>query len=102
MVQISRLLRTPPDRHLLRPNRDQCQISQRRTTGRTKMSPENKDKSIKITLDDLVNVSLPDAAELLPAAQTAGGAKVYGCINEASDPQTQVTEEKGSFLLQAW
>jgi FtsH-binding integral membrane protein len=66
------------------------------------MSPENKDKSIKITLDDLANVSLPDAAELLPAAQTAGGTKVYGSINEASDPQTQVAEEKGSFLLQAW
>ena len=26
------------------------------------MSPENKDKSIKITLDDLASVSLPDAS----------------------------------------
>jgi MFS family permease len=70
--------------------------------GRIKMTPENKDKSIKITLDDLANVSLPDTGAMLPAAQTAGGTKVYGSINEASDPQTQVTEEKGSILLQAW
>jgi hypothetical protein len=66
------------------------------------MSPENKDKSIKITLDDLANVSLPGAGAMLPATQAAGGAKVYGSINEASDPQTQVAEEKGSVLLQAW
>jgi len=66
------------------------------------MSPENKDKSIKITMDDLANVSVPDPAALLPTTQSAGGAKVYGSINEASDPQTQVTEEKGSLLLQGW
>ena len=66
------------------------------------MSQDSKDKAIKITLDDLANVSLPDATALMPAAQTAGGAKVYGSINEASDPHTQVAEEKGSFLLQAW
>src|SRR5246127_1075405 len=102
MEQISRLPRTPLDRHLQCPNRDQRQMRQRRTTGRTKMSPENKDKSIKITLDDLASVSLPDASAQVPAAQTAGGAKVYGSISEASDPQTQIAEEKGSILLQGW
>ncbi len=67
------------------------------------MSPENKDKSIKITLDDLANVSLPEGDATVPAAQQAvGGAKVYGSINAASDPQTQIAEEKGSILLQAW
>jgi Inner membrane component of T3SS, cytoplasmic domain len=66
------------------------------------MSQESKDKSIKITLDDLANVSMPDAGAILPAAGTAGGAKVYGSIHEASDPQTQVAEEKGSLLLQGW
>ena len=66
------------------------------------MSPENKDKSIKITLDDLASVSLPDASAQVPAAQTTGGAKVYGSISEASDPQTQIAEEKGSILLQGW
>ena len=66
------------------------------------MSPENKDKSIKITLDDLANVSLPDAGALAPVAQGAGGAKVYGSISETSDRQTQIAEEKGNFLLQGW
>jgi hypothetical protein len=66
------------------------------------MSPENKDKSIKITLDDLASVSLPAADAMIPAAPAAGGAKVYGSINAASDPQTQIAEEKGSLLLQAW
>jgi len=66
------------------------------------MSPENKDKSIKITLDDLANVSLPAADAIIPASPAAGGAKVYGSINATSDPQTQTAEEKGSLLLQAW
>jgi len=66
------------------------------------MSQDNKDKSIKITLDDLASIALPDAAALVPAPQTPGGAKVYGSVNEASDPHTQVAEEKGSFLLQGW
>src|SRR6201984_2232172 len=102
MEQISRLPRTPLDRHLQRPNRDQRQMRPRRTTGRTKMSPENKDQSIKITLHDLASVSLPDASAQVPAAQTTGGAKVYGSISGASDPQTQIAEEKGSILLQGW
>jgi hypothetical protein len=66
------------------------------------MPPESKDKSIKITLDDLADVSVPDASVFLPAIQTAGGAKVYGSIGEASDPQTQVAEEKGNIFLQGW
>jgi len=65
------------------------------------MPPENNDKTIKITLDDLANVAAPEAVAGLPAAQTPGG-KVYGSINEPADPTTQVAEEKGSFLLQAW
>jgi Inner membrane component of T3SS, cytoplasmic domain len=66
------------------------------------MPPENKDKAIKITLDDLANVALPDSAAIIADAPAPGGAKVYGSINEASGPQTQVAEEKGSFLLQGW
>jgi hypothetical protein len=65
------------------------------------MSPENNDKAIKITLDDLANVSAPDIEAIAPT-QTAGGAKVYGSINEPADPQTHVADEKGSILLQAW
>lgn len=65
------------------------------------MSPENSDKTIKITLDDLANVAAPDSTALAPG-QAAGGAKVYGSINEPADPQTQLAEEKGSILLQGW
>ena len=65
------------------------------------MSPENSDKTIKITLDDLANVSAPELETVAPASQ-AGSAKSYGSINEPADPATQVTEEKGSILLQAW
>ena len=66
------------------------------------MSPENKDKAIKITLDDLASISMPDTAEAPAGTQAPAGAKVYGSINAASDPQTQFAEEKGSILLQAW
>ena len=66
------------------------------------MSPENKDKSIKITLDDLANISVPAPDAMIPPPPAAGSAKVYGSINAASDPQTSVVEEKGSFLLQGW
>jgi hypothetical protein len=66
------------------------------------MSPENKDKAIKITLDDLASVTVPDAGGSLPVAQGAAGARVYGSVSEASDPKAQVTEEKGSILLQGW
>jgi hypothetical protein len=65
------------------------------------MSPENNDKTIKITLDDLASVSAPETDAIAPA-QTAGGAKVYGSINEPANPATQVADEKGSILLQAW
>jgi FtsH-binding integral membrane protein len=65
------------------------------------MSPDSKDKSIKITLDDLANVEARYASVPLPTLETVG-AKSYGSINEASDPTTQVVEEKGSFLLQGW
>ncbi len=66
------------------------------------MSPENNDKTIKITLDDLANVAAPDASAPLAVGPTPGGAKVYGSINEPADPQTKVAEEQGSIVLQAW
>jgi hypothetical protein len=66
------------------------------------MPPENKDKAIKITLDDLASVEVPGLPAAIPAAQATGGAKVYGSINQTGDPQAQVAEEKGSILLQAW
>src|SRR5579863_6102662 len=85
-----------PHRQRIRSRRHQ------RMMERTRMSPENKDKSIKITLDDLANVSLPAPDAMIPAAPAPGGAKVYGSVNTASDLQTQIAEEKGSLLLQGW
>src|SRR5712672_1463116 len=82
-------------------HRNQSQHRRKKTAGRIKMPPESKDNSIKITLDDLANVSLPANGAFAPAVQDAGGTKIYGSINEASNPQ-QVVEEKGSFLLQGW
>jgi FHA domain. len=64
------------------------------------MPQENSDKAIKITLDDLANVSARELEVVAPAAP--GSAKSYGSINEPADPTTQVAEEKGSILLQAW
>jgi MFS family permease len=65
------------------------------------MSPENNDKTIKITLEDLANVSAPELDAVAPTSQSSS-AKSYGSINEPADPATQVAEEKGSILLQAW
>jgi len=65
------------------------------------MSPENNDKTIKITLDDLAKVSAPELEAVAPASHS-GSVKSYGSINEPADPTTQVAEEKGSILLQAW
>ena len=53
------------------------------------MSPENSDKTIKITLDDLANVSAPELETVAPASQ-GGSAKSYGSINEPADPATQL------------
>src|SRR5215470_5965717 len=47
---------------------------------RIRMSPENKDQAIKITLDDLASVTLPNTAPQVPAAEAAGGARVYGSV----------------------
>jgi len=65
------------------------------------MAPENSDKTIKITLDDLANVAAPEL-EVPTAGPGGSGTKVYGSINEPADPQSQLAEEKGSILLQAW
>jgi len=65
------------------------------------MAPESKDKAIKITLDDLANISLPDPSASVPV-QSAVGARVYGSVNQAGEAQAHIAEEKGSILLQAW
>jgi hypothetical protein len=63
-------------------------------------SGDNKD-AIKITLDDLANVSVPD----VPAAPTPTGAtglRSYGTVAEAAEQAPVLPEERGSILLQGW
>ncbi len=47
------------------------------------MSSPN-DKPLKITLDDIANVAVPEAVMIAPTA-TASGAKSYGTINETAE-----------------
>jgi len=67
-------------------------------------STDNKE-TIKITLDDLASVTLPDASLPIASPQPAGpGARTYGSIASASDQSVETPEERGrfSFVLQGW
>ncbi|HXA86540.1 MAG TPA: FHA domain-containing protein [Candidatus Dormibacteraeota bacterium] len=67
-------------------------------------STDNKE-TIKITLDDLANVTLPGAALPNAAPQpVAPGAKTYGSISSTADQSAEASEERGrfSFVLQGW
>jgi hypothetical protein len=59
------------------------------------------DKPLKITLDDIANVSVPEPAVIAPV-QNSSGPKIYGTINEAAEQFVPVSNEKGSILLQGW
>jgi hypothetical protein len=67
------------------------------------MTGNDNKETIKITLDDLANVTLPAAAVpgLTPQAAASGG-KNYGTIADASDQAPSIAEERGSFMLQGW
>lgn len=59
------------------------------------------DKPLKITLDDIAKVAVPEAAVLVPA-QSSMATKVYGTINETAEQFVPVAQERGSILLQGW
>jgi len=63
-------------------------------------SPSEKEP-IKITLEDLANVSVPESP-FVPQAAPSAGPKSYGTINETAEQFVPVSEERGSFLLQGW
>lgn len=67
------------------------------------MAADSQNESIKITLDDLKNVSTPDVAvpnrPILPSTE---GARSYGNISGSGDETSAVSETKGSILLQGW
>jgi hypothetical protein len=67
------------------------------------MASQNNKDGIKITLEDLASVTLPDAVVPSAAPKSAeGGGKNYGTINTAvADPST-ATETSGSVILQGW
>ena len=64
---------------------------------------ENKE-AIKITLEDLASVTLPDSGVTSAAAAKASesGAKTYGSINAAAEDSAATAETRGSILLQGW
>jgi MFS family permease len=66
------------------------------------MSASNNKEPLRITSEDLANVSLPQNVPIAPIPGEPGGAKSYGTITEAADKVPELHEEKGSFLLQAW
>ena len=67
------------------------------------MASTNKE-SIKITLEDLASVNVPDAAAAVAPALQPGqpGGKSYGSINTAFGESPAVTESRANILLQGW
>jgi hypothetical protein len=72
-----------------------------RTAQRETMSNPSEKQPIKITLDDLAAVTVPETSGV-PAITSSSGAKSYGTITEAADQFVPVSEERGSILLQGW
>ena len=65
------------------------------------MASTDKNQPLRITLEDLAQVSVAQSSVSQPSAQTAG-AKSYGTIAEASELITPTPDERGSILLQGW
>ena len=58
------------------------------------------DKPLKITLDDIASIVVPEP--VTPGTQPITGVKSYGTITEAAEQLMPVSEERGSILLQGW
>jgi hypothetical protein len=65
------------------------------------MTSGSDKEGIKITLEDLAQVTVPEPQ---PAATPIGpvGARSYGSVNEAAEQGPIVPEERGSIFLQGW
>src|ERR1700675_3145189 len=67
------------------------------------MPPDNDDKAIKITLEDLAGVATPETGSSAgPAGQPATGTKNYGSVTEAAEKTETVSEDHGNIFLQGW
>jgi type III secretion system (T3SS) inner membrane Yop/YscD-like protein len=73
-------------------------------TGREQMASTNNKDGIKITLEDLAAVSVPDAAAAAAPAPASGqpGAKNYGSINSAAEQAMPESESHSKLLMQGW
>ena len=67
------------------------------------MAP-NDEQVVRVTLEDLDKVTLPEtsSATVVPGAGGTAGARSYGNINAAEPGEPALAEEKGSILLQGW
>jgi len=65
------------------------------------MAPSDKEP-LKITLDDLAKVIIPQDVSAAAIAAPSAGGKSYGTITDAADKAPAISEERGSFLLQGW
>jgi hypothetical protein len=65
------------------------------------MSNPSEKQPIKITLDDLASVIVPETSTVSPSSYSPG-TKSYGTINETAEQFVPVSEERGSLFLQGW
>ena len=65
--------------------------------------PSNDNETIKITLDDLAEVQVPEALPAVAAVATAAaGGRSYGTIATDEKSPLGLGEERGSIFLQGW
>jgi hypothetical protein len=65
------------------------------------MPSPNEKEPIKITLEDLASVAVPEPSVASPVSYSPG-VKSYGTITDAAEQFVPVSEEPGSILLQGW
>jgi len=63
--------------------------------------PNPNDAPLKITMDDIARVAVPEPATVT-TVQPSSGTKVYGTINETAEQFVPVSHERGNILLQGW
>jgi hypothetical protein len=65
------------------------------------MTSGSDKEGIKITLEDLANVAVPEP-QAAPISTGATGVRSYGTVTEAAEQSPVFPEERGSILLQGW
>ncbi|HZR57584.1 MAG TPA: FHA domain-containing protein [Terriglobales bacterium] len=62
----------------------------------------NNNETIKVTLEDLAGIAVPENSRLPTATVTASSGKKYGSIANQEEQASEVAEQRGSILLQGW